>query len=156
MKTDQKVGFHPKYRKNPVSVILVFLIVNIPIITHGQTPTPSVTPTPTSECPAEASMFENWDVCERLQAVMTPPPSHGATKWYFDDCYYCRGPDNPCFPDLCTFAMYVVAECGRELHLPFYDVETARIRIKNCETNKYEEIALLANIHLPAYHDGSK
>ncbi|OGL48984.1 MAG: hypothetical protein A2161_06515 [Candidatus Schekmanbacteria bacterium RBG_13_48_7] len=99
--------------------------------------TPSPVPTPPDSCDAEEFLFSFWDRCERLQAVMTPPPSHGANRWYFDDCDYCRDAGNPCFTVPCTFAMYVVAECGTEFHVPLWDNETGHIRIKDCIKNEY-------------------
>jgi len=70
-------------------------------------------------------------------------PSHYAYEWNFDDCDYCRDPGNPCFNVPCTFAMYVVAQCGFEMHLPLYDNETANIQVKECISDTY--VHLTAN-----------
>lgn len=69
-----------------------------------------------------------------------------ARRWGFDDNRYCPGgPGQNCvipngggspnpgsqFVDStgCVFEMYVVADCGRELHLPLCDVESGTIRV---------------------------
>ena len=75
--------------------------------------------------------FNNrWDTCENLQ---TGSPltyaSTSALEWNLDDCDYCRDAGNGCFSTPCTFDMYIVAECGTQMHMPLYDNETGDIQI---------------------------
>ncbi|MEM7247755.1 MAG: hypothetical protein AAF533_20630 [Acidobacteriota bacterium] len=74
-------------------------------------------------------------------------PTGTLALWVFDDNRYCAaGPGFPCmgtvpgFPDPnpgdvlvdstdCVFEMYVVADCGTEMHVPLNDVESGCIRV---------------------------
>jgi hypothetical protein len=79
--------------------------------------------------------FNRWDTCE--------PPCVGAnctgttlitdtvsTFWNFDDGAFCYSdPASHNYPNGCTFAMYVVVDCGTAMHIPLFDVESCHMRI---------------------------
>jgi len=84
-------------------------------------------PIATTGCEAEASLFSHYSTCEDLRFA---PGGSSAREWLFDDCDYCRDAANPCFTTPCTFAMYVVAECGTEMHIRFMIMKPATFRLK--------------------------
>jgi PKD repeat protein len=77
-----------------------------------------------------------WTSCENPRSPITTDTT-SAFEWNFDDCDYCRDAGNGCFTTACTFDMYIVAECGGEMHMPLYDNETGRLKIYDMTRAQY-------------------
>jgi hypothetical protein len=85
---------------------------------------------------ADPGGHSRWTSCENPRDPITTSTT-SAFEWLFDDCDYCRDAYNECFTDPCTFDMYVVAECGSEMHMPLYDNESGNLRIYDLQAGQY-------------------
>lgn len=81
--------------------------------------------------------WNHWTVCESPR----DPTNAGTTvsdEWFFSDFYYCYSdPRHRNYPNQCDFAMYAVADCGDQFHIPLFDVESGYIKIHDMLNNQY-------------------
>lgn len=84
--------------------------------------------------------FNRWSACQDPGAG-TSLTDTVKTEWNFDDGAYCyTDTASRNYPDGCTFAMYVTAACGTELHLPLFDVEGGHIAIFDVFGGQYVDL----------------
>ncbi|HPR64885.1 MAG TPA: PKD domain-containing protein [Thermoanaerobaculia bacterium] len=84
----------------------------------------------------DPTMHNRWTSCENPRSPITTSTT-SAFEWNFDDCDYCRDSGNTCFSTPCTFDMYIVAECGTEMHMPLYDNESGDLSIYDMTNGQY-------------------
>jgi len=109
------------------------------IVVDGFTPADDGPFTLTATCTScvDPDKHERWIICENPDDPSITPSTTSAFTWYFDDCDYCRDSGNPCFTSPCTFDMYIVAECGAEMHMPLWDNESGDLRIYDMMAEQY-------------------
>lgn len=123
-------------------LLVAVLSSDIEAQTPGQAPSTSPVPSPVSA--PSACRPAPYEDCG--QATFDTSPTR---RWGFDDNHYCpQGPGIGCiipnrgfgqnnpnpgtdFVDGrgCVFEMYVVADCGTQMHIPLCDVESAKVRV---------------------------
>jgi len=95
-------------------------------------------------------LFNRWDACEEPCVDnnctgVTLITDTVNTLWNFDDKAFCyTDPDSINYPDGCTFAMYVVVDCGTEMHIPLYDVESCHMRIFDVFRGIYQPLSAVS------------
>jgi len=93
----------------------------------------------------ESLSFPRWTNCEDPVGPDTFPDTTTSTYWHLNDAFYCvdcpthRNNGGSGFND-CRFAMYAVADCGSEMHLPLFDLESGRLRIFDLLQQEYVEL----------------
>ena len=111
-------------------------------------PSPSIHATPQAFIPSICRPAPPEDLGE------IPDPTSTATRWIFDDNHFCAaGPPLGCSrvdsngnlinPNVAghvnstglKFEMYVVADCGKEMHIPLSDVESMCVRVLDSNRN---------------------
>jgi len=84
--------------------------------------------------------FNRWSVCQDPDAG-TNLGDTVSTVWNFDDGDYCyTDPDSRNYPNGCTFAMYAVARCGTEFHIPLFDCESGHVRVFDVFGGSYVDL----------------
>ena len=106
----------------------------------------------------QGPVFDRWTTCTRARTagqapgcgISNPWPTTNATTaapmWSFDDGAFCvSDAGHVAHPfylagDDCTFAMYVVAECGTTMNIPLCDNETASMRVYDVLRGQYMDL----------------
>jgi hypothetical protein len=84
--------------------------------------------------------FNRWTECQD-PGVGTSATDTVRTVWNFDDNAYCyTDPTSRNYPNGCTFAMYAVARCGTEFHIPLFDCESGHVRVFDVFGGNYVEL----------------
>ncbi len=81
--------------------------------------------------------FNRWSVCEDPYGA-TQLTDTSSAFWNFNDYAFCWDvPSARNYPNGCTFAMYLTANCGTGLHIPLYDSEGGHIRVFDVFRGEY-------------------
>lgn len=82
--------------------------------------------------------FNRWSVCEDPVPPQSFITDTSDTEWHLSDRWYCISDarHRNYAARTCTFAMYIVANCGTEMHMPLYDVESGDLIITDLQTGQ--------------------